>query len=190
MSFTYFKRYRMEARPAVPSGASRELPEGYRFVPWSESLLDDHADAKHDSFAEELDATLFDCLADRQGCRQLLQRISSKSTFLPQATWLVEYVVARHKREACGTIQGTIVTPRLGAIHNVGVTPLHRGRGIGAALVAMALAGFQQAGVQKVYLEVTAENDNALQLYKRLGFRRVRTLYRAVDCEGVAIPNR
>ena len=44
-----------------------------------------------------------------------------------------------------------------------------------------ALNGFRQAGLRRVYLEVTAQNQNALRLYKRLGFTRVRTVYKAVE---------
>lgn len=184
MPLSYFQRYRMEARPAVVA-ADPALPAGYRFVAWDAARLEEHAEAKHESFRDEVDARVFDCLGQRDGCRRLLEKISTKPGFLAQATWLIEYVAgpadAPHKREPCGTIQGSVVTPRMGAIHNLGVTPLHRGRGLGRALVAMAMQGFLQAGVPRVYLEVTTENTAAVRLYQRLGFQRVRTTYKAVE---------
>ena len=70
---------------------------------------------------------------------------------------------------------------KYGAIQNVGITPAHRGRGVGTALLLAALAGFQQMGLSRVYLEVTAQNDGAVRLYKRLGFRRTKTLFKAVE---------
>jgi ribosomal protein S18 acetylase RimI-like enzyme len=48
-------------------------------------------------------------------------------------------------------------------------------------LVRRALAGFSRAGLTRAYLEVTAENSAAVQLYRNVGFRRVKTLYKAVD---------
>ena len=69
---------------------------------------------------------------------------------------------------------------RLGAIQNLAVTPGHRGRGLGTALLLQALAGFRQAGFVRAWLEVTAQNDGAVRLYHRLGFRRRKTLYKAV----------
>jgi hypothetical protein len=36
-------------------------------------------------------------------------------------------------------------------------------------------------GLARVYLEVTAQNDGAVRLYKRLGFRRTKTLFKAVE---------
>ena len=68
----------------------------------------------------------------------------------------------------------------VGAIQNVGVVPAWRGRGIGEALVLQALHGFHWAGMVRGLLEVTAQNEIAQRLYRRLGFRRTKTLYKAV----------
>ena len=46
-----------------------------------------------------------------------------------------------------------------------------------------SLAGFRLAGLKRVYLEVTAENQLAVALYASLGFRLVRTMYKAVKVE-------
>ncbi len=69
----------------------------------------------------------------------------------------------------------------IGAIQNVGVVPEYRGRGLGQALLRQALEGFYQAGLRRAYLEVTAENAPAVQLYRSVGFRRIKVLYKAVD---------
>ena len=37
------------------------------------------------------------------------------------------------------------------------------------------------AGLGRAFLEVTAENSGAVRLYRAVGFRRVKTLYKAVD---------
>jgi len=68
----------------------------------------------------------------------------------------------------------------VGAIQNVGVTPAWRGRGVGEALVLQTLHGFRRAGLGRALLEVTARNEGAQRLYRRLGFRRFKTLYKAV----------
>jgi ribosomal protein S18 acetylase RimI-like enzyme len=47
--------------------------------------------------------------------------------------------------------------------------------------VLQAMAGFGRAGVRKVSLEVTAENTLAMKLYRRLGFRRAKTVYKVVE---------
>ncbi|HEY2251304.1 MAG TPA: GNAT family N-acetyltransferase, partial [Planctomycetaceae bacterium] len=102
-------------------------------------------------------------------------------TFVPQATWLISCRVAPQQAEDCGTIQGLIQTGQWGAVQNVGIAPEHRGRGLGRALVLKSLAGFQSVGVARVYLDVTARNTAAVQLYRSLGFRLARTTYKSVD---------
>ena len=175
MSIMYYKRFRMEIDlDGAITGAT--LPRRFVWVPWDESLLDQHANVKYQSFLGEVDAYIFPCLGDRGGCRRLMCEIRRKPGFLPGATWLV----------ACdegyvGAVQGVIDYGPIGAIQNVGVLPQFRGQGIGRALVRRALAGFFQAGLQKAYLEVTAQNDGAVQLYRDLGFRREKTLYKAIS---------
>jgi mycothiol synthase len=67
---------------------------------------------------------------------------------------------------------------RYGSIQNVGVLPNFRGRGLGTALVRQALLSFAELGLEKAYLEVTAENAGAYRLYERLGFVPVHTARR------------
>jgi len=175
MAITYYKRFRMEIdldRAITPS----VLPRSFVWVPWNESLLDQHAEVKYLSFIGEVDAYVFPCLGDRFGCRRLMCEIRRKPGFLPGATWLI----------ACahgyvGTVQGVMDQGSIGAIQNVGVIHTYRGLGLGRALVRRALGGFSQAGLRRAYLEVTAENGAAVQLYRNVGFRRAKTLYKAVD---------
>lgn len=197
MGLTYFKRYRMEidlgSRPLTPPLP----PPGYRLIAWQPSLLPIHADVKYRSFRYEIDANVFSCLGDRGGCQSLMGEIARKENFLPSATWLAAWdagtggtatagrpedggSAAAGELEYCGTMQG-LRDQQLGSIQNIGITPEHRGRGVGAALIGRSLLGFQEAGLSRVYLEVTAQNDGAIRLYERLGFRKTRTVYKAAE---------
>jgi hypothetical protein len=49
-----------------------------------------------------------------------------------------------------------------------------------------ALHGFRRVGLARAFLEVTARNDGAVRLYHRLGFRRRKTLYKAVEAVSLA----
>ncbi len=180
MASTYFKRFRMEADLLIPRRPP-VLPEGYRLVAWNEALLDAHARTKYRSFCDEIDAVVFPCLGDLEGCRRLMREIRRKPGFLADATWLIARVVAPGQHSWCGTIQGVVDKQGTGMIQNVGVVPGHRGIGLGTLLVLQAMAGFGRAGLRKASLEVTAENTSAAQLYRRLGFRRARTVYKVVD---------
>ncbi|MFO0847778.1 MAG: GNAT family N-acetyltransferase [Gemmataceae bacterium] len=174
---TYFKRYRMEADldrlPSVP-----RLPAGYYFQPWNDDLLDLHAEVKHLSFAGELDTQVFPSLGSEAGCRELMMAIRYRDGFVAGATWLVI-----SPDGAVGTVQGIRDHGRVGAVQNLGVVPGYRGLGLGEALLARALHGFRAAGLTRVYLEVTARNDHAVRMYRRVGFRCRRTFYKPVAAD-------
>jgi ribosomal protein S18 acetylase RimI-like enzyme len=175
INIAYFKRFRMEIDlNDIPPASG--LPEGYRWLPWDEALLAPHAEVKFRSFFEEIDAVVFPSLSTLAGCLHLMREISRKPGFRPEATWLIG-----GPDGPCATVQGVSDRSGLGAIQNLGVTPRHRGRGLGGALLLQALYGFRRAGLGRAYLEVTADNDGAIRLYRRLGFRCRKTIYKAVD---------
>lgn len=146
------------------------LPEGYRWVAWdgTRSLIERHAEVKFRAFADTIDAYVFPCLGDREGCRRLMFDIAAARGFLAAATWLL---TCDEPAGDCGTIQGVIRTADCGAVQNVGITPGHRRRGLGRMLLLQCLAGFQRSGIRRVTLEVTEQNEAALRLYASLGFR-------------------
>jgi RimJ/RimL family protein N-acetyltransferase len=182
MNFHYVKRYRMELNLVRWQPNLLRLPVGYRLVPWHSSLAMVHADVKYHSFQGGLDAQVFPCLGELEGCQRLMSEIKGKEGFIPEATWLVEYVGAGLQRsEYCGTIQAVRVQKYKANVQNIGVIPEHRGRGLGTALIQTSLLGLQQVGISQVGLEVTAENQGAVKLYRQLGFRTVRTLYKSVE---------
>lgn len=173
---TYFKRFRMEIdlRQVLPPAWA--LPAEYFLVPWDEALLPLHAEVKFQSFVDEIDAVVFPSLGSRQGCTRLMKEIRQKPGFCPEATWLIA-----NREETVGTVQGVRDISGAGAIQNLGVKRSHRGKGLGKALLLQALDGFRSRAVPRVYLEVTSQNDLAIRLYRQLGFRCRKTLYKAVD---------
>lgn len=189
MGLQYFKRYRMEADLRGPL-ISPSLPRGYRFVPWSPWRVADHGEVIFHSFRGAVDSSLFECLGDVEASTRLMESIVNRPGFLSESTWLIEHIASparsgAQKGELCGAIQGVRVSPKYGAVQNVGVIPFHRGLGLGRSLVLAALRGMQLAGAPKAYLEVTGANSGAVRLYESLGFRRAKTLYRAIDAAAV-----
>jgi ribosomal protein S18 acetylase RimI-like enzyme len=181
MGVVYFRRYRMEYDLAGPLFPEPQPPEGYSLVAWDDRLIEAHAETKFRAFQWEMDANVFPCLGDRDGCRRLMTEITHRAGFVPQATWLLQYRSPDHRLpELCGTIQGVSDTG-VGAIQNVGITPNHRGQGLGSVLLWHSLAGFKRAGIDRVYLEVSADNTGACRLYDRLGFRQTKVVYKASE---------
>jgi ribosomal protein S18 acetylase RimI-like enzyme len=178
----YFKRFRMELDLGPPLLPVPPLPDGYFWLPWDDALLMAHARVKSASFHTEIDSQVFPSLSSEAGCIQLMKAIRLKPGFLPGATWLLACGA-----EYCGTVQGVRERNGLGAIQNLGVGPAHRGHGLGAALMLQALHGFRRACLPGAMLEVTAQNESAVRLYRRLGFRCRKTVYKAVESPTFAL---
>ncbi|MEJ0050478.1 MAG: GNAT family N-acetyltransferase [Methylovirgula sp.] len=69
-------------------------------------------------------------------------------------------------------------------ILTIAVTPKARGKGLGAALLAVHLPTLAALRVKSLFLEVEAGNKAAIRLYESFGFRQVgerKAYYRAAD---------
>jgi GNAT superfamily N-acetyltransferase len=184
MTVQYFKRFRMEF-DLTRSFPQAKLPDNCVWVPWNPAEVDRHAWVKFLSFRDEVDSDVFPCLGDYSGCFGLMREIADQVVFAPAATWLVAQQPDGLPPLDCGTIQGLAASDMLGAIQNVGVAPEFRRQGIGRALVLKCLDGFRTLGLKRVYLEVTAANEAAVELYRHIGFRVTRTMYRSAELETV-----
>lgn len=179
MSQAAYKRFRMQISLRNVLLKPPRLPEGYRWLSWRSLLLERHAQVKWRAFKDDLDGKVFSCLGESSGCLGLMREIASQKTFCQAATWMVVYQPEPNwPASDCGTIQGILRPGGIGAIQNVGVTPDHRGQGIGRALVIQALRGFSQSGMACAVLEVTAQNEAAVKLYQSIGFEVIEVLYR------------
>jgi GNAT superfamily N-acetyltransferase len=182
MGLTYYKRFRMEIDLRSRDFSRVQLPPKFRLVAWHPLLAEAHAEIKYLSFRSEIDAGVFPCLGDYTGCLRLMNEISHKPGFLPNATWLMATTDTESSAEEyCGTVQGVVDQHRMGAIQNLGILPDFRGRGLGYALMVKALDGFKRAGISRAFLEVTSQNDGAIRLYRKLGFSKVRTVYKVIE---------
>lgn len=61
-----------------------------------------------------------------------------------------------------------------GEIEFLGILPQYRGQGLGSMLLAMGIRALAGAGYEHIQLAVNVKNENALQLYTRMGFERWR----------------
>jgi len=68
-----------------------------------------------------------------------------------------------------------LVFIQVGECHilNLCVDPSQQRQGYGAQLVSQALAEAKQQGATIAYLEVRSSNENAIALYKKMGFSKI-----------------
>ncbi len=62
-----------------------------------------------------------------------------------------------------------------GDILNIAVSPAHRQKGVGEALLRTAIEGFTHLGGKQLFLEVRASNAPARRLYEKCGFAPIST---------------
>ncbi|MFC7329537.1 GNAT family N-acetyltransferase [Marinactinospora rubrisoli] len=96
--------------------------------------------------------------------------------------------VAVHGPTVCGFVafQVSAWNRRL-VIHEIAVAPLHRGRGIGAALMDRACEHGRMHGARTAWLETSNVNVPAVRAYQRMGFTLCgldTSLYRGTAAEG------
>jgi ribosomal-protein-alanine N-acetyltransferase len=78
-----------------------------------------------------------------------------------------------------------------GHVVSVAVMPEHRRQGIGAALVSKALEAMKLYNAKQCYLEVRVSNEEAVRLYRKLGFEVSRTVHGYyADGEGAFVMTR
>jgi ribosomal protein S18 acetylase RimI-like enzyme len=178
MPVAYFKRHRMMIDLTQADLSFTSAQNEIHYLPWSDKLLGHHALAKWESFRNEIDANVFPCLGDRDGCRQLMRDLTQRSNFVPETTWLALSINQGVPDLPAGTIQGLRLDNAEGAIQNIGVVPGFRGRGVGRSLLLLALQGFRYIGCKYVNLEVTIHNLGAIRLYESVGFQYKETVFK------------
>lgn len=67
-------------------------------------------------------------------------------------------------------------THRLGHVYTVNVHPKERGRRLGRLLLAACEARLHALGMTRCALEVNVENEEAIRLYERAGYARIRRI--------------
>ena len=67
----------------------------------------------------------------------------------------------------------------------MGVLPAYRGRGVGRRLVEACIAKAWAQGITRIELEVRADNEPAIGLYRSLGFEQEVVKRRAMRFDGV-----
>jgi ribosomal-protein-alanine N-acetyltransferase len=87
---------------------------------------------------------------------------------------VVGYIMCRVETGLSSLGFGGLV--KKGHVVSVAVLPQHRRHGVGEALVTKALETVKLYNAKQCYLEVRMSNEEAIRLYKKLGFEVTRTM--------------
>jgi len=148
------------------------LPEpvpspGYELVPWDDRYLESVVQLIFEANRDGPDRLIYPELRTAEGTGHMVQgiRAGAVGPFDEEASSLT-----LRDGSPCGTILFTRPAPDQGFVAEMAVAEEHRGKGLGKALLARALAIAQKQGIGTVKLGVTEENRPAVGLYRKLGF--------------------
>ena len=178
--FRSVKRHQMVFDFAKTVCATPTLQDGFWLADWAHDHIIPHADILHRSFRDDLDGAVFATFRNYELCRLMMEVMTASPLFLPAATLLIAHGEHDGLSQYVANIQGLQISAEIGAIQNVGVLPEYRRNGLGKVLIQSALQGFKRSGIQRVTLEVTAENTPAVMLYQQQGFTTFNTYFKEV----------
>ncbi len=102
------------------------------------------------------------------------------------------YVVAEEDDVVVG-YAGLLVNGPEADVQTIAVSPRAQGRGLGRTLLSAVLDRAREAGATALLLEVRADNEPAIALYRGFGFERIgvrRRYYQPGDIDAVVMRKR
>ncbi len=175
----YLRRYRRDFM-VFSMEDMRELSPGHpqsevRFEPWKHKMQEEAAHLIADAYAGHIDAAINDQYRSTAGARRFLLNIvhyPGCGAFFGPGSYIA---VDDDTGELLGLCLASLVAEDIGHITQICVSPSARHRGLGYGLLRTSLQGLHLHGCRQVSLTVTGDNAEAIQLYKRMGFRRERS---------------
>lgn len=159
-------------------GAVHALPvrerSSIQIEPWTESDQDEAARVIAASYAGHIDSRINDQYRSAAGARKFLLNIVQYpgcGIFFKQASYVA---VDSISRRICGICLSSLVQDNIGHVTQICVTPEVRGTGTGFSLLRRAITALARQGCARASLTVTAANEEATELYERVGFRTKR----------------
>ncbi len=169
-----FPRLFLES-PLAAALPARRLPSSISIVPWTGMLHEATGRLIAGSYRNHIDSEINDQYRSAVGARRFLTNIvqypGCGSFFAPAS-------VASFAGDAlCGVSLASLVAADVGHITQVCVAPSWQGIGLGYELVRRSMEALARHGCRAVSLTVTAANEDALRLYRNMGYSLRRTFH-------------
>src|SRR5579884_3984892 len=162
-----------------------EIPVGrpraqFSIEPWSERRQDDAAALIADSYRGHVDSEINDQYRSHAGARRFLMNIVQYpgcGSFYQPASFVA---LDANTHKVCGMSLSSLVSNEVGHITQICVSRSHQRTGIGYELLRHSLVSLAVSNCRSASLTVTSTNVEAITLYERVGFRRMRDFYAVV----------
>lgn len=144
---------------------------------WSDHYQDGAAQLIAAAYTGHVDSRINDQYRNVVGARRFLYNIvqypGCGAFYRPASYAAFEAVTGK----LCGISLASLVATDCGHITQICVSPAVRGTGIGHALLRQSLLTLREMGCRSASLTVTAANEDAVELYRRVEFEIVRRFY-------------
>ena len=141
---------------------------------WSDHYQDAAAQLIAAAYTGHVDSRINDQYRSAAGARRFLYNIvqypGCGTFYRPASCAAFDAVTGR----LCGVSLASLVAPECGHITQICVSPAAHGMGVGHALLRQSLRTLKEMGCVSASLTVTANNADAVDLYKRVGFTIAR----------------
>ncbi|MGE5644226.1 MAG: GNAT family N-acetyltransferase [Acidobacteriota bacterium] len=137
---------------------------------WTERRQDEAAQLIASAYRGHIDGEINDQYRSASGARRFLFNIVQYpgcGNFFQPASWIA---ADRQGGRLCGVSLTSMVAEDSGHVTQICTAPGVRGTGVGYELLRRSLNSLAAAGAKQVSLTVTAANENAVRLYKNVGF--------------------
>ncbi len=159
----------------APAGERRPLPEGLVLRPWHESDFNAAGRLIAESYQGHLDSRINDQYRTVSGSLRFLHnvvRFPGCGYFDPVAS---SVLVRASTGELAGILLCSRVCEDVGHVTQLCVAPEQRGSGLGEQMLHRCIDNLGGRNFAALTLTVTAQNEGALRLYRRLGFQQTHS---------------
>lgn len=173
---------RPAADPAAGSGDSGASPRpapavipGPHLERWDDRYFAPCARLIQLAYANHMDGEINDQYRSESGALKFLKNIillPGCGLFQPQASFVLR---PPHSHELTGVVLTSLVAPGVAHITQICVMPGYQRHGIGRRLMEAAIESLRARGLAELSLTVTAANDPAVRLYRKIGFTTIKT---------------
>jgi ribosomal protein S18 acetylase RimI-like enzyme len=146
--------------------------ETARVVSWGAVWMESTAELVAAVYQGHVDSLINDQYRSPAGAARFLRNIihfPGCGVFQSEAS----FVAIDESGDLLGGVIATRVAPETGHIAQICVRPDWQGRGLGYELLRRAMQALRQCGCDEVSLTVTESNEQALRLYRHMGFHSI-----------------
>ncbi len=169
--------------PSASQGASPASVSGLRLERWDDRFFAPCARLIQLAYANHTDGEINDQYRSESGALKFLKNIillPGCGQFQPHASFVLR---PPHSHELAGVVLTSLVAPRVAHTTQICVMPGYQRHGLGKRLMNSAIEALRARGVEEISLTVTAANERAVQLYRKLGFQTIKTFTAGVWCQ-------